>query len=596
MKILFVMRNAHYLRNYESVIASLCRRRHRVVVGLELGSDAVPSEVWLAAERLEHSHAGFVHITTLPERRPRWPETVSQVRALRDYCRYHLPPYQQSPRCAERAGSVLNWAFRFIDGLPRRLRGPAAKLIEKYTIFAEEVVPLSRGAKDALRLHDPDVVLVTPLIDIGSDQIEYVKACRAMRIPVAHCVASWDNLTNKGLIKAMPDRVFVWNEAQRREAIELHRIPPERVIITGAQIFDQWFDYQPSRTREEFCRQLGLEPERPIVLYTASSIFICRNESDFVLRWLKALRASADERLRGASVVIRPHPKAAKTINQWDNPRLNEFGPLVVFPRRGHMPVSRKTRDDYFDSLYHCAAVVGINTSAMLEAGILGRRCFTVVLDDVKEGQEGMVHFQHLTRDGFLGVATSLDEHLQQLSGELDAPTSTTRFVQSFLRPHGLNEAATPIFVANVEDMEDLAVEGGTATASLGWFLRPLLLPVVLLNALAALGNWLPALGNWLRRLTRESRKESRRAGRRLSRSVKAPFKFVSRSLRLGWRLLRRMLQRGRRVLGGLLRGVGLLPLLPETQPQSSECVGAKSGSPAPETTVATVAERRHVA
>ena len=40
----------------------------------------------------------------------------------------------------------------------------------------------------------------------------------ATGIPAGVCVASWDNLTNKGVIRSDPDAVFVWNEAQRRAA------------------------------------------------------------------------------------------------------------------------------------------------------------------------------------------------------------------------------------------------------------------------------------------------------------------------------------------------------------------------------------------
>ncbi len=577
MKILFVMRNAHYLRNYESVLNGLCRRHHRVVVGLEFDTETVPAELRRFATKLARRNQSYMEIVSLPERRSFWSGTARQLRALRDYCRYLQPPHQESRRCAERAKSVLIWPLRFMTLIPRRLRGTTARLVGKLTAWAEQVLPASRGAKEALRLHDPDVVLVTPLIDIGSDQVDYVKACQAMRIPCGHCVASWDNLTNKGLIKALPDRVFVWNGAQEREAVELHGIPPERVRVTGAQIFDQWFDYKPRRSREVFCQQLGLDPARPILLYTASSVFICRREIDFVLRWLAALRASADGQLRDANVIIRPHPKAAKTIDQWNDQRLGELGPVVVFPRRGHMPVSARTRDDYFDSLFHCAAVVGINTSAMLEAGILGRRCFTILLDGVREGQQGMVHFQHLTRDGFLGVANSLEEHLRQLSQEIEGdPSSTADFVRTFLRPYGLDQAGTPIFIAQIEDMEELAVEGRTVPAWLGWMLCPLLLPIMLLNAL-------------FDDLGRRGRQAVRLARRVASKSHKHGVRAVRRI----WRLMRQ----GRSALGYVLRSIGLLSPVAQAPQQSSLQVESPSVDPAPvETTSVAEAKRRQVA
>ena len=96
-------------------------------------------------------------------------------------------------------------------------------------------------------------------------------------------VASWDNLTNKGLIQICPDRVLVWNALQEREAVEMHGIPAERVRKTGAQLYDHWFEMKPSFSRADFCAHAGgLDPDEPIVLYLCSSSFICRDEVAFV--------------------------------------------------------------------------------------------------------------------------------------------------------------------------------------------------------------------------------------------------------------------------------------------------------------------------
>jgi hypothetical protein len=40
----------------------------------------------------------------------------------------------------------------------------------------------------------------------------------------------------------VPDKVIVWNATQRDEAERFHGIPAERVVVTGAQCFDQWCD------------------------------------------------------------------------------------------------------------------------------------------------------------------------------------------------------------------------------------------------------------------------------------------------------------------------------------------------------------------
>ena len=73
------------------------------------------------------------------------------------------------------------------------------------------------------QLHDqrPDLVLITPLVYLGSSQL---KSCGSgLGLRTAFCVGSWDHLSSKALIRDMPHRVIVWNETQKQEAVQLHR-------------------------------------------------------------------------------------------------------------------------------------------------------------------------------------------------------------------------------------------------------------------------------------------------------------------------------------------------------------------------------------
>ena len=494
MNVLFVMPNGFYARFFASVITSLSERGHKVVVAMEADADDAEDRGTTTAANTvlrsylnteQFSHVNLVRLPRSQSSFP-WGVTSRQVAALWDYSRYLLPLHQHAPRCAQRAKSILLPPMRILSILPTKHRVWAARGVARLCAWIQEILPPDRRILAYVRAQHPDIVLITPLIDLGSDQTNYVKACRRLRIPVGHCVASWDNLTNKGLIKAIPDRVFVWNVLQKTEAVTLHGVPENRIVVTGAQIFDHWFDKKPTRGREEFCAVAGLDPSKLILLYTASSVFICRNEVDFVIKWIRALRNSDDSRLREAGILIRPHPKATKTLAQWDHPILKQFENVVVYPRGAELSLARHAQDEYHNSLYHAAAVVGINTSAMIEASIVGRRSFTILLDEVRGGQEGMVHFQHLTRNGFLGVSRDFEEHIAQLGEELNGSKDTTSgFVSSFLRPYGIDMPATPIFVAQVEKMEGLPVDGPSLCARLGWLQRWLLLPLVAVVTLA---------------------------------------------------------------------------------------------------------------
>jgi hypothetical protein len=109
-------------------------------------------------------------------------------------------------------------------------------------------------------------------------------------------------------MRVQPDRVLVWNDVQRREAIELHGCPPEHVIVTGAARFDEFFNSTPDRSRSTFLTGLGLDPERPTILYLGSSQLTGPNETELVRRWAESLRASNDDVVRGCNILVRPHP------------------------------------------------------------------------------------------------------------------------------------------------------------------------------------------------------------------------------------------------------------------------------------------------
>jgi hypothetical protein len=107
--------------------------------------------------------------------------------------------------------------------------------------------------------------------------------------------------------------------------------------------------------------------------------------------------------------------------------------------------------------LFHSEAVVGVNTTAMIEAAIVGRTVHAVLADEFQDTQSGTLHFRYLLEEngGFLRVARSLSEHATQLAETLARPDvsreACARFVQTFIRPLGMDVAATPVLAGALE-------------------------------------------------------------------------------------------------------------------------------------------------
>ena len=447
MKILFVLASPEYLRFYDSVLSLLAARGHDVAVAV----NHVKEQKQARVEGME----GVRSLGLVPARHDRWSRLATGIRGTTDFLRYFHPDYLDAPALRDRMRrKVLPHPF---DGLSRiRSLGPGT-LGAGLSLLgaAERGVPVSGRVLAFLQEHRPDVLVVSPLIDAASDQVDVVRAARRLGIRVAVAIASWDNLTNKGLMRVEPDLVLVWNNAQKAEAVRYHGVPADKVVVTGAQLFDRWFERSASTTRDAFCARAGLADARPYLLYTASSVFIARSEVElpFVRRWIAALRASSDPRVRDMPVLVRPHPY---NWHAWEHADLSGLGNVAVWPRGPYNAVDEANRAGFFDSMAHAAAVIGVNTSAMIESAIVGRPVFSLT-GDFAGTQEGTMHFRYLLPEngGFLRVAATLDEHVTQLSGVLADPAGATaetaRFVASFVRPHGVDRPCTPIVAETLE-------------------------------------------------------------------------------------------------------------------------------------------------
>jgi hypothetical protein len=174
------------------------------------------------------------------------------------------------------------------------------------------------------------------------------------------------------------------------------------------------------------------------------------------MKWAAHLRASTDARLRDAAILIRPHPSRAR---EWDDVNWRSV-PDVAF--WGGNPVDDESRADYFDSLYHSAAVVGLNTSAFIEAGIVERPVLAILPPEFSASQEGTLHFRYLIEGGLLTTSRTLDEHEKQLSTMLGGHNDIVmrrqlEFVRAFVRPNGLAVSATGVMA---DALEALGVGG----------------------------------------------------------------------------------------------------------------------------------------
>jgi len=469
MKFLVIAKQKKNVDTFEAVLRELLALGHDVTLAIQQRD---PERDTRLAERLRHDR--FALVSCPDERTDGWRAAAPLVRTVRDWAQYTRPAYRAASKLHRRAVERL---FRELgtarSGEAPPLPAAAGGRVRDALAHLERAIPPDALHAEFLDRHRPDVLLVTPGLHFGSGQTDFVKAARARGMPVWMLLFSWDNLSTKGALHEWPDLMFVWNERQRQEAVELHDFPADRVVVSGAPRFDEFFALEPRVSREAFFAPLGLDPDRPALLYLCSSRFIAAHELAFIRTWLAALRASGSP-LDRCNVLVRPHPDVV----------LVEGGPepeAVTWPamRQATGWVQRPFDDDvalvlrttygtpqaFFECLHHSRAVVALNTSAELEAGIAGRPVYTVLsTDEAADGQANTIHFDYLLREhgGFVHYAPNLASHVEQLARALIAPPDTSSiraFIDAFLRPLG-DRPVAPALARMLSDRAATAASG----------------------------------------------------------------------------------------------------------------------------------------
>jgi hypothetical protein len=455
-RILFVMYHWGYVRHFESAIRLLAARGHHIQLAFETTHRGDDSPSGIVARLLRDCPTVRRLTLKLDDDREPWVAVATFARTALDYLWYLESPKSHPPKVVKRARKYVHpLVLRATGSRLGRSRAGLAVLGGTLRTLERVARPGSHVGR-AIDDYDPDLVLVTPLVRDWR-QADFLVAARDRGIRCGVCVASWDNLSTKGTFNGAPDFVTVWNETQRREAVEMHGIGEGDVLATGAQSYDHWFAWEPSRSRAEFCAEVGLDLSRPYVLYLCSSTFIAgKDEPAAIARWIAQIRSSDEPELRRVGILVRPHPM---NLGGWTPERRAVLArEAVVWPTASVAPDDVGPCNDFFDSIYHSAAVVGINSSSLIESAIVGRPVLSLIMPEFENGQDLSIHFSYLQNvaGGILHTSDSFAAHARELAaalrGERCQSARREAFLRAFVRPHGLDRPAAPVLATVLED------------------------------------------------------------------------------------------------------------------------------------------------
>ncbi len=264
-------------------------------------------------------------------------------------------------------------------------------------------------------------------------EVPLLRTARRRGTPSMALDPSWDNFTNKLIPVRHVDRLVVWNDLMKQQAVSIHGYDPAAIRVTGAPQFDPHFRAEARTPRDEFFRRIGADPSHKLIALTTTPRWLYRHH-DHVLR---ALAGGLERGAFGrAQVLVRLHPRdeveAYREFQGVPNVIIEKpFRDTVKAADGLAIDVMPENQRHLGDTLCYADVVVNVASTIAIEACIFDTPVVNISFDGpgpepyVSSAQRyySFTHYRNITNRGAVRVATSPVEMLEQVARYLAEPS-----------------------------------------------------------------------------------------------------------------------------------------------------------------------------
>lgn len=246
-------------------------------------------------------------------------------------------------------------------------------------LFKKDVVVLNHLSRIC-----PDLLIV-PGVAIDNFSHIFLRTANYSSIPTLMVVTHWDYFTKKGLLRTVPNKLFVWGEDMKESVLRNEIIDPSDVQIVGVPHFEKYMRKLPAKKIAR--KNLGLDLRRRWFFFPGAGLPF--DEIYVIERLVKFFEK---ENMEFFGLIYRPHPKA------WSRLTKSSVEALTSSPNV-FIDLSSDNSDQHFRNLLGASeAIISPFSTMILEGGITGLPSFCLGFsDEINSWDWSQVNdFEHL--------------------------------------------------------------------------------------------------------------------------------------------------------------------------------------------------------
>lgn len=244
---------------------------------------------------------------------------------------------------------------------------------------------------------------------------------------------SWDNFTNKLLPVRRVDRLVVWNDLMKQQAVELHGYDAEQVRVAGSPQWDRYFREGVTLSRDAFFERVGADPRCKLVTVTTTPRELYPHH-DHVLRVLvSAIRNGRFS--HPVQVLVRLHPRDDRAhYTEFEGvPEVIVEKPFRTTVRAADgmaVDVTAESQRHLANTLAHSDVIVNVASTIAVEAAIFDTPVVNVAFDGEEASEFArsarryyrFTHYVNVMRHDAVRVAETPEALVSEVNRYLDDP------------------------------------------------------------------------------------------------------------------------------------------------------------------------------
>jgi YD repeat-containing protein len=377
----------------------------------------------------EHSHPR-VAMEDLPPHRPAGLEARLLALMQAAYLDSGITESVRIRREEALARGTIRWI-----GAKRRLAGVIApSMTKRPTRYDLSDRLVSHAWAEALFTRVAPAMLIVSSPGLIFSEVPLLRTAARRRVRSLAVDPSWDNFTNKLLPVRRVDRLIVWNDLMKEQAVSLHGYVPDQIRVAGTPQWDLYFRANATTTpRELFFRRIGADPAKKLVTLTTTPHELYPHH-DHVLRVMR--RALESSRWgQPAQILVRLHPRDDRQhYAEFENVAgiilEKPFKETVKAGDGMAVDVTADSQQHLADTLRHSDVIVNVASTIAIEAAIFDTPVVNIAFDGEAPAEFArssrryyrFTHYVNITRHDAVRVAETPDQLVAEIGAYLADP------------------------------------------------------------------------------------------------------------------------------------------------------------------------------